>query len=137
MSDFIWPITVGVISTIFFVIFREPLATLIKHTKRVGRDGLDADTGHDAPLNPLAPKQESQSDAIAHLREAHLAEIARIEQRHTERYTKDIDPLKRMVATQAQQIVDLASRLKTIESNHVVKRMLAAPPPKTDATQTR
>jgi sensor histidine kinase YesM len=134
MTEIIWPLAVVAISTVFFLIFREPLSTLIKRTKSIGRDGLDAT--HELSAGTPLQLQDRQTDTITTLLEAHLAEIQRIEQRHTERYEKHIEPLKTLVEQFAQQIASIDSRLQVLESNFVVKRMLEAAKKNEQAKQT-
>jgi hypothetical protein len=124
MTDFLWPLAFIAVSTIFFLIFRVPMSTLIKRTKSIGRDGFDAtDEG-----GVCASFHNHPTELVATLREEHLAEIKRIEESHAERYAKTVEPLQRMANQQAKQIAEIISRVDTIESNRVISKMLAAPP---------
>jgi len=127
MKELIWPITVFLISVAFFVIFRESLSDLIERIKGIGREGIH--TGEDA--SDRTRLDSNPPDTVATLREAHLAEIERIAQRHEDRETKIIKNLENSVAEFSNRVGDIDRRVAFIENNRVIKPMLAAPPLKT------
>lgn len=122
MTHLIWPLT-SLIALVFVSwYFKIPLTGLIERISKITLGWFH--TSHDASDHPKTSSDDGESTVVARLNEGHLAEIARIEQRHAERYEKDIEPLKQAVTKQMEQIEILTSRLEAVEAVEPVKVFL-------------
>lgn len=129
MSDFIWPATAFLISVTLSLIFKTPIADLIKRIKGISSEGLHA--GDDPSVRTCI--DSDSADQIATLIKAHREYLERIAQRYEDREDKTIQPLQRQVEELAKRVSESEHRLHTIETNRVIKPMLAAPPLKQSA----
>jgi len=76
MTAFIWPITVAIISTVFFLIFKRPLSQFLDRTVSVGPAGVETSDGK--PSKQLADGEEYHAALEAKIRAAYKEETSEI-----------------------------------------------------------